>query len=153
MTFIEPISNLLVNYVLTMSRPRPTFLLPLVIISLVGLLAACRGDDTGTSQFIVDEQVQATCSEDCVNHGQCGTVNDGTRVVLAMDGGPAVTLHDRFFPDGVLVTVLELSERELTPARNGVPISTEATPFPHTFYRVSGEGKMAWVSEWCLERP
>lgn len=134
-----------------MSRLRRTFLIAL-LMAVVLVLAACRGDG-GNSQFIVDEQVEATCSEDCANHGQCGTLTDGARVVLAMEGGPAVSLHDRFFLEGSLVTVLELSARELTAARNGVAISAEATPIPHTFYRVNGDGKTAWVSEWCLARP
>lgn len=135
-----------------MSRPRRILLLALLTIAMVVLMAACRGGDAENPQFIVDEQVQITCTDECVNHGQCGTVGDD-QVALAMDGGPAVTLHDRFFPEGILVTILELSQRELIAARNGAPLTAEATPFPHTFYRVSGEGKTAWVSEWCLARP
>ena len=134
-----------------MSRARPILLLALLTIILVGVLAACRGNAAESPQFVVDEQAEITCSEECVNHGQCGTIDDDP-VALAMEGGPAVSLHDRFFLEGALVTILELSQRELLDARNGVPLP-ESTPFPHTFYRVSSEGKIAWVSEWCLVRP
>ena len=43
--------------------------------------------------------------------------------------------------------------RELIAARDGVPLMNEAVAFPHIFYRVEGEGKNAWVSEWCVARP
>ncbi|MCL4802669.1 MAG: hypothetical protein KJ046_00030 [Anaerolineae bacterium] len=134
-----------------MTRLRPTLLLTFLILATLGLLAACRGNEP--SQFGVDEQAKATCSDECATRGQCGTLDKDTRVVLAMEGGPAVSLQDRFFIDGTLVTVIELSQRELIAARDGVPQSLPATPFPHTFYRVTGEGKTAWVSEWCLARP
>ena len=129
-------------------------LLAVILVGMAGLITFFRGRDTANTQLAVDEQVQTTCSDACVDHGQCGTIGDN-RVVLAMDGGPAVTLHDRFFPEGAIVRIVELSQRDLVAARNGVPLSTaDATPFPHTFYRVSGElGKTAWVSAWCLARP
>lgn len=135
-----------------MSYVRPTLLLALLTIVMVIVLAACGGDE-GTPQFVVDEQVQATCSDECASHGQCGALSGDTRAVLAMEAGPAVSLHDRFFTEGTLLTVLELNQRELISASGGAPLIGVATPFPHTFYRVTGEGKTAWVSEWCLVRP
>lgn len=134
-----------------MIRLRPILLLTLLILNIVGLLAACGGDET--IQFAVDEQVQATCSDQCASHGQCGALEGDVRAVLAMEGGPAVSLHDRFFTDGTLVTVVEISQRELISARDGIPLLAQATPFPHLFYRVTADGKTAWVSEWCLVRP
>ena len=136
-----------------MSRPRLIFPLIVLTFGLIGLLAACgRGDET-VPQFVVDEQVQVTCSDECAAHGQCGALVDDARVVLASEGGPAVTLHDRLFVEETLVTILELSQRELIAARDGAPLLGQATPFPHVFYRVSSESKTAWVSEWCLARP
>jgi len=136
-----------------MSRPRLIFPLIVLTFGLIGLLTACgRGDET-TPQFVVDEQVQVTCSDECASHGQCGALVDDARAVLASEGGPAVTLHDRLFVEGTIVTILELSQRELIAARDSVPLIGQATPFPHAFYRVSDEGKTAWVSEWCLARP
>jgi hypothetical protein len=73
--------------------------------------------------------------------------------VLASDGGPAVSGHNRFFFDEALVTVVGSQQRELIAARDGVPLIAEATNFPHLFYRVSDGVKTAWVSEWCLARP
>lgn len=136
-----------------MIRPRPVFLLASLAFLTVWLLTACRGGDENVA-FVKDEQVQITCSEECVVHGQCGTLAEGPRAVLANEGGPAVTLQNRYFLDETLVTVVESNLRQLTTMRDGAPLDPlEATPFPHTFYRVSGKGKTAWVSEWCLARP
>lgn len=135
-----------------MSRLRPILLLVTLASLMVWLLVACGGDE-GVPQFAVDEQVQAVCTEQCASHGQCGMLEGDVRAILAMEAGPAVTLHDRFFVEGGLVTVLELSQRELIAASGGAPLIGVATPYPHTFYRVNGEGKVAWVSEWCLARP
>lgn len=134
-----------------MTRLRPILLLTFLLLATLGLLAACRGDEP--AQFAADEEAKTTCSDACAGRGQCGTLDGDKRVILAMEGGPAVALHDRFFFDSTLVKVIEISQRELIAARDGVPQSLPATPFPHTFYRVSDGGKTAWVSEWCLARP
>lgn len=133
-----------------MSRLRPTLYL-LLLLAFGLLLAACGGDNP---PLAVDEAAKIVCSDDCVAHGQCGRLVDDRRVVLANEGRPAVWAHNRFFLDETLVTVREVSQRELIAARDQVPLSAlEATPFPHVFYRVEGEGKNAWVSEWCVARP
>ena len=85
--------------------------------------------------------------------GQCGRLLDERRVVLANEGRPVVKDHNRFFLHETPVVVREVSNRELIAARDGVPLTDEALPFPHIFYRVEGEGKNAWVSEWCIARP
>ncbi|MBP6016228.1 MAG: hypothetical protein KA586_05855 [Candidatus Promineofilum sp.] len=130
---------------------RPVLALSILIILMVCLLTACG--EAEATQYALSEQVQTTCSDECIAHGQCGALVDDTRVVLGNSGGPAVTLHDRLFLEGNLVMVLEMSQRELIAARNGAPLNAEATPFPHTFYRIDDAGKTAWVSEWCLARP
>jgi hypothetical protein len=127
------------------------FWLLVMLCALTLLAAACR-DETPVP-FARDEQARIDCSEACAARGQCGTLIDDTRAVLANEGGPAVSLHNRFFLQDTLVTVVETSARELIAARDGVPLIAEATSFPHLFYRVTGEGKDAWVSEWCLARP
>lgn len=117
----------------------------------MALLAACRnGEDTPLTQ---GEQVQITCSDQCAVHGQCGTLDDDKLAVLGYDSGPAITLHNRYFVDETLVTIEEINTRDIIAARDGAPLFDEATPFPHTFYRVTGEGKTAWVSGWCVARP
>lgn len=131
-----------------MSRLRPTpYLLLLLVLGC--LLAACGGDEP---PLAVDEAAKVVCSNDCIAHGQCGRLVDDRRVVLANEGRPAVWAHNRFFLDESLVTVREVSQRQLIASRDQVPL-TEAIPFPHIFYRVEGEGKNAWVSEWCVARP
>ena len=119
---------------------------------IAALSAACRnGEDTPLSQ---GEQAEITCSDECAAHGQCGTLEDEQLAVLAHDSGPAVTLHNRYFTNETLVTIEESNTREIIAARDGAPLIAEgATPYPHIFYRVTGEGKTAWVSEWCLARP
>jgi hypothetical protein len=122
------------------------------LLCVLALLAVSCRDDTPVP-FARDEQARIDCSDACAARGQCGTLIDDTQVVLANDGGPAVSLHNRFFLQDTLVTVVDTSARELIAAREGVPLIAEATSFPHLFYRVNGEGKDAWVSEWCLARP
>lgn len=127
-------------------------LLVVTLLALaVALLAACRnGEDTALTQ---GEQAEITCSDECAARGQCGTLDDDQRAVLAHDAGPAITLHNRYFVEEALVVIEETNTRDLIAARDGAPLIAEATPFPHTFYRVTGEGKTAWVSGWCLARP
>ncbi len=132
-----------------MSVLRPTSLLA-ALLTLFLLLAACGREP---APLAVDEQVQAVCTDECVARGQCGRLTDERLVVLANEGGPAVSLHNRFFFDQSLVTIREINAREVIAARDGVPLLSESTPFPHAFYRVEGEGRIAWVSEWCLARP
>ncbi len=134
-----------------MSLHRLTFVLSTLIILMVCLLAACGGAEA--TEYAVSEELQTTCTDECAAHGQCGALDDDTRVVLGSSVGPAVTLHDRLFLEGARVVVLEMSQRQLIAARNGAPLNAEATPFPHTFYRVDEAGKSAWVSQWCLARP
>ncbi|MCO5179676.1 MAG: hypothetical protein KIS95_06220 [Anaerolineae bacterium] len=134
-----------------MSLYRLTLAVLIPIILVVCLLSACGGAET--TEYAVSEEVQISCTDECAAHGQCGALDDDTRVVLGNDVGPAVSLHNRLFLDGHRVTVLELSRRELIAARNGAPLIGEATAFPHIFYRVDEAGKTAWVSEWCLARP
>ena len=139
----------MVSPLLVKCRP----LLRLLLLGLaVALLAACRnGEETPLGP---GEQGEITCSDECAAHGQCGTLEDNEQLaVLANEGGPAVTLHNRYFVAETLVTIEEANTRDIIAARDGAPLLAEATPFPHTFYRVTGEGKTAWVSEWCVVRP
>ena len=99
------------------------------------------------------EAAKIVCTDECAARGQCGVLPDDHRAVLANEGRPAVWDHNRFFVDGTPVIVREVSNRELIASRDRVPLTVEATPFPHIFYRVEGEGKNAWVSEWCIARP
>jgi len=126
----------------------------LLLLAIVGavLLYTFRDKKDQEAPFAENDQARVVCSETCAARGQCGTLPDDRRVVLANENGPAVSLHDRLFSDDALVTITELNWRELAAARNGSPISP-VTPFPHTFYLVNGEDKTAWVSEWCLEKP
>jgi hypothetical protein len=122
----------------------------LLLLSLA--LAACR--DGTPSIPAVGEQAVLACSDTCVAHGQCGRLATNELVVLANAGGPAVKFQDRFFPDGARVTLTEVNERELIAARNGVPLTNSATPFPHAFYLVQDAGgRSGWVSAWCIARP
>ena len=132
-----------------MSRLRPTLIFA-TLFALALTLAACRGE---VIPLAVDEQAQIDCTDECAARGQCGRLPDERRVVLANEGRPAVSDHNRFFLDETLVVVREASNRELIAARDGVPLTNEAVAFPHIFYRVEGEGKNAWVSEWCVARP
>jgi hypothetical protein len=127
---------------------RLTRLLVILIGSFV-LLVACGN----TATLTPGEQATLICAEECAARGQCGTLSDGTKVVLAQDSGPVVRGHNRFFIENVVVTVDETTERRLIGAQNGVRLP-EATPFPHIFYRVTQAESVrtAWVSAWCITR-
>lgn len=134
-----------------MAAPRRTLLaIILVTMGLVILLTACRNGETA---FVLEEQVRIMCTEECAARGQCGTLPDGRQAILADDRGPAVSQHNRFFVHETLATIVNINERELIAAVDGVPQIAQTTPFPHLFYQVSAEGKTAWVSQWCIERP
>lgn len=132
------------------ARSNLSIALILVFLSALSLLTACRNENV---PFTVEEEAEATCSETCARYGQCGTLPDNQKAVLANQAGPAVSLHDRYFTEGTRVIVIEISQRDLVASRNGVPLIPDTTPFPHTFYRVNSADKSAWVSEWCLARP
>jgi hypothetical protein len=131
---------------------RSCSILHLLLLALgLVVLASCGSNQP--SQPAVNEPGVLVCSRECGDRSQCGVLQSAEHAVLANEGGPAVTLHDRYFLDGTTVTVLEINERQLLPAQNGVPIPN-STPFPHNFFRVSeAGGKTAWVSGWCIERP
>lgn len=123
----------------------------MLLLAIVAL-SACRNQ--APPPPAVGEQAILTCTESCTIHGQCGRLNNNQLVVLANEAGPAVKFQDRYFPDGTLVTLTEVNGRELIAARDGVPQTAVATPFPHNFFRVQDTGgKSAWVSSWCLARP
>ncbi len=129
---------------------------PLLLLFLLGLAvvlpAACRnGEDTSLAP---GDQAQINCSDECAAHGQCGTLVDNEQLaVLAQNSGPALTLHNLYFVDETLVTIDETNTRDIIAARDGAPLNAEATPYPHTFYRVTGDNKTGWISGWCLARP
>lgn len=130
---------------------RPLRLLGLVLLLGVAL-AACRDQTPPTPG--VGEPAVLSCTEACVARGQCGRLNTNQAVVLANEAGPAVRFQDRYFLEGTRVTLVEVNEREVIAARNGVPQTDTATPFPHSFFRVDdGAGEVAWVSSWCVARP
>jgi hypothetical protein len=134
-----------------MTGVRPIIYLAVVLLGLVLLLAACGDDEVPLAQ---NDRALIACSEECAARGQCGTTDDGRRVVLANSAGPEVSRHDTLYTDETQVSIAELTQRELIAARNGSPLMNEATPFPHTFYKVADqEGRSAWVSSWCLARP
>jgi hypothetical protein len=134
-----------------MSRLRPTLYLAAAFFALTLLLAACRDDNAPLEQ---NERALIACSEECAARGQCGTTDDGRRVVLANSAGPEVSVHDSLYTDETQVQVVELTQRDLIAARNGAALTAEATPFPHTFYKVTDQaGRSGWVSGWCLARP
>lgn len=135
-----------------MSRTQSILLFAGLIIAMTLVLVACGGDEN--VPFALNDPAQVVCSEECAAHGQCGTLVDADGpAILANEAGPAVELHDRFFVEDTLVTIIEVSPRELISASGGAPLIGVATPFPHTFYRVASDSKTAWVSEWCVARP
>lgn len=123
---------------------------PLLLIGTL-LIVACRNDPPPPG---VGEQAILSCTADCTARGQCGTLTNNQAVVLANEAGPSVKFQDRYFPNGTVVTLIEVNQRDLIAARDGVPQNASATPFPHNFFRAQdAAGKTAWVSSWCVARP
>lgn len=137
-----------------MSRLLPFILILLVVAGVIVavLLLSRRGNNN--VPFAVNDRALLACTETCAGRGQCGTLDNSRRVVLANAAGPVVKNHDRLYQDGSQAIIVDLADRELIAARNGAPLIGESDPFRHTFYLVqSQEGKTAWVSGWCLARP
>ncbi len=129
------------------------FILVLIGIVIAALLMTRPGGGDNDVPYAQGEQARIECNETCAVHGFCGTLPDNQRVILANQLGPSVSLYDRLFAEGAIVAIVDPNQRELIAARNGSPLIGQATPFPHFFYQVEGEGKIGWVSEWCLARP
>lgn len=138
-----------------MSRLAIGLVLILIAIGIAAavLLVPRLGGGDNDVPFAQNEQARIECNETCAVHGFCGTLLDNQRAVLANQQGPSVSLYDRLFIEGATVIIVDPNQRELIAARGGAPLIGQATPFPHFFYQVEGEGKIAWVSEWCLARP
>lgn len=118
-----------------MSRLRP-ITLAVACCALLWLLAACRGGGDENVPFAVEEQAKIACTETCALHGQCGTLPDEQRAVLAGSVAPVVTLHDRFFLEGNLVIVQELSQRSRS-ARSTASRSSAWRPNSRTSFIAS----------------
>lgn len=131
------------------STKRP-FPWPILVFALL-FLAGCGREET---PLAVNEQVQAVCTAECSDRGQCGVLSGASQAVLANEAGPAVRFHDRYFVENTLLTILAMVERQLLPAENGIPIAAVDQSFPHQFFQVANaDGKTGWISEWCVARP
>lgn len=118
-----------------------------LLLVAITLLVACGG---GTGAAIqLQSQVRLTCTQECVDRGQCGTALDGRRFVLGREFEPAVTAHDRLFPENTLAVVNSSEIRTLQLVQ---PEPTGGEPFPHAFYHVTtiDGSKSAWVTSWCI---
>ncbi len=128
-------------------------LFPGCLLLLALVLAACRNNEPPPPPA-VGEAALVVCDDACSARGQCGTLATSAQVVLANQGGPAVTLHDTYFLNQAAVTVEELFDRAVLPAENGEPVADQSQAFNHTFFRVrDAAGVTAWVAGWCVARP
>ena len=105
---------------------------------------------TGEEPVPPNSQVQLVCSAECSVRGACGTVSDGSQVVLANRDEP-MTFPERqnvSFPAGLSVSVLETRNLTLEPLAGGAR-------FEHPFHLVvsSELGKAGWVAGWCVATP
>ena len=89
-------------------------------------------------------QAVVTCSAACAERGQCGTAPDGNQVVLGGWGGPMVHLHERVFPAGSTVDILE-SRVEIIETL----ITAEQSQL--RFYHIQPPDRLdGWIAGWCL---
>lgn len=118
-----------------------------LLLTAALLLVSCGGG--AGAEIQLQSQARLTCTEECIDRGQCGTALDGRRFVLGRELEPAVSAHDRLFPENTLVVANSSEIRALQPVQ---PEPTGGEPFPHTFYHVTmtDGSKSAWVSSWCI---
>ena len=118
--------------------------LAMIILSACGLgnRDPVLGDQV---EFQPLSEVTLACSASCAERGQCGTTNDGVQAVLGGWGSPMVENHDRLFPSGSRVTVLESNLQTIESVVDGSQSQLR-------FYRIQPQDGRpdGWVAGWCL---
>ncbi len=117
------------------------------LIAASWFLAACsllnRNPVLGDTAALQGQAV-VTCSTACAERGQCGTIPDGGQVVLGSQIGPVLANHERMFPAGSMVTILESREQM-------VETVMTLEQFPLRFYHIQPADRVdGWVAGWCL---
>lgn len=125
------------------------------LILLLALLTACFGGGDAVPQVSgVDAallpQTQATlvCNTTCADRGQCGTLDDGSKVVLLASFGPEVVGHDLIVADNTAVIINAMQDMLLQ------KVIDPNTQYAIHFYQVQPPDKpAAWVAGWCIQQP
>lgn len=117
-----------------------TFVL-LTLTACISLFGARLGHEV-----VLENTGTLTCSTECINRGQCGETEDGTRYILGGLDSPKVDNHNRAFPEDTAVLIQgNRTENAIT--------NTDGQPFSLTFYQITTEGLMpknGWVAGWCI---
>ncbi len=125
----------------------------LVLTAALLFFAACANLGQGASlgdQVQLQPQTEAvlTCSQECADRGQCGTLPDQSVVVLGGLTRPTTAAHDVYLMDGSRVGINIMNITTLEVVATG-----EQPQIP--FYNVTSfdQGKSAWVAGWCIAAP
>lgn len=124
------------------------YLLWLVLTLVLLTLTACISLFSGTrlgSELVLENSGTLICSTDCINRGQCGEADNGTRYVLGGLDGPKVDNHNRVFAEDTPVNILNTASQNVLTNADGQQTSL-------TFYYVTTEdlSKNGWVAGWCI---
>jgi hypothetical protein len=127
----------------------------ILILAVIGVGYFAWRYFTGGDEPPVGEQVNVTCSKECAERAQCGTLvgGDESPVVLGNQNSPTVAAqaHDAFFPSGASVEIRDAMDVTLK--------DVDGREFKQTFSRVRllnpiGDiAETAWIPDWCIERP
>jgi hypothetical protein len=116
-------------------------------VGLAVLLAACSGGGDAQEQAAPEATavpVILTCSEMCLQQGQCGSAADGRTLILGHSDHPETQNHDLVFNADALITIQETREQMIQPINN--------QPYMQPFSRIvlNENGQQGWVANWCI---
>jgi hypothetical protein len=131
------------------SRTRAAILL-LSLLSLLVLLAACRGREGPIrwgNEIVLAGNAVLECSPECATRGMCGVSPERGEVILLSSWGPATWDFDLAVTSLTPVTIITYLEEPVVEVVTNIE-------FPLNYYMVDiPERGPGWVAGWCLRTP
>jgi hypothetical protein len=135
---------------ITARPPTQTAARLLGLLSLLLLLAACRGREGPIrwgNEMVLTGNAVLECSAECGARGTCGISPERGEVVLLSSWGPATRDFDLAVTSQTPVTIITHLEEFVVEVMTNVE-------FPLNYYLVEVPGRgPGWVAGWCLRTP
>lgn len=116
------------------------------LLVILLLLTACSGggDEAAAPEGASQQTGTLTCSQSCLNQGQCGAAEDGRTVILGNSDQPTFRNHNAILENETAVNIINQQ-----PLNYNNP---NGTPGTLTFFNVqpAAGGPTNWVAGSCL---